>query len=54
MQPRAHLFDQPLLLGEAHQANAEGKCGHAAVGGDDVLGEVRRDHAQQAVDLGLG
>ena len=45
VQARAHLVDQLLLLLQAHQADAEGERGHAAVGRDHVLGEVRRDRA---------
>ena len=43
VQARAHPFDQLLLAVEAHQADAERERRHAAVGGDHVLGEVRRD-----------
>ena len=53
MQARAHLFDQPLLAVEPHQADAERERRHAPVGRDHVLGEVRRDRAEQAVDLRL-
>ena len=51
VQARAHRFDHPLLLGQAHQAHPEGERGLAVVAGDHVLGEVRRDHLQQCFHL---
>jgi hypothetical protein len=54
MKARAHGIDQALLLGEPHQADAKRKRGCAAVGGDHILGEVGRDHAEQATHIRLG
>ena len=48
VQPRAHLFDHFLLRVQPHQADPERQRRRTAVGGDDVLGEVRRDRAEQA------
>ena len=47
MQARAHRFDQPLLLVQAHQADPESQRGGAVIRSDHILGEVGRDRRQQ-------